>query len=543
MPTEDIYRMSFEADRAIKNIDATVAKLSKMTNSIVKLIGITTNAEGKVRNFSVEMRGATVSANNFAAAVDKVNKNMGKTVHLANAKFVPGKGGVAPVDLLGRMGGKIPNIKGVMTPVTQMTKGVGFTERSKLQSWSNLPAVQQGKFGRRNPAAELLGSSAAQSIASAFSNELATGKTSKPQRWGIAGRNPNTMLKIGVPGMSDGRNVSRAGVSPFDSKLKIAFDAFSKNMFATNKGFQSLKKSIFLTQMGMLGVAFSSQALVGSFQNLLMSTVTGLADTESAMQNAVLSQVFGSNVMGTAGIDAQGLVDASLKAKGVLADLQSILVSIGAAVLSDPETVKVIKDSFTELIQKLTEPKFLQAIISIVQSVAEMLPTLANVLPPLANLIKMLGDSGLLPVIVLLITACQLLMPVLAAVQLALTGVEFVGGLLAAGAAALGVSVGALIAIIVAVIIVIDFLWNLFTHLAETGDILGSVFYAFGKTLEDIWSILSPIIDAVGGLLGFENASEGIATTVNNFIFNKPTTADEAASYSKAVKSSKNTAL
>lgn len=510
MPTEDKYIITIDATKAIKSTSDLEKKVEYAYGGIARLIGYTVNAKTGLSRYTIEVREATKQTGSLNLAVDTLNRKLKGVAEVSKITF---KSGAPMIDAL-----------------------------SPTSNKEQLPVNVGGNFGKRFPGAELIGNNgnvpAVAAAVGGFENEP-RGKS----RVGSRGLTPGVRRTANKELLTRNESIKEA------SSLNKAMFNIGKSIHTGDKAFRKLRMTVFITQMSMLGFAFSMQAITGTVQSMLMGALSGLADTESAVQNAVLSRVFGSDVAGSMGLGIEDIVESSLKAKGTLADLNSILVDISAKVLGDPDTIKQITSAIQLLSEKLSDPKLITAISSIVISVADMLPSLADVVPYLAEFVKWLGDSGLLPVIVLLIAACQILMPILAAIQGALMGLEIASaayyvvlGLLATAAAAIGVSVGTLIAIFAALILIFDVVYNAVYHFLETGDVVGSIIYGLTTALQDLWGVISPIIDLIGGILGFDNASSGIASTVTNFIFNGNVSSDDSDKIARAVKDKTNKA-
>lgn len=256
-----------------------------------------------------------------------------------------------------------------------------------------------------------------------------------------------------------------------------------------NKGNKFLKaatKQTFMLQMGMLGVAFSTQSLISSFQSLGMAGLAGIADTETAIKNMVLSDTFaGTSFMKN--LDMNEFIKNSKLAEGALAGLQSIIVDITNKVLTDPETKENIKNAIITLVEELTKPEFIAAVKGIVDAITskDFITNMTNAALAIANLTKSLGEGGLLDEIIYVIIACQLLMPVFAALQLILL-------LISSGVAA--ATVGAFILIGIVVLFVIGTIMNVINEFGKYGNIFQAIIFGLIDSV-------GAVADVIGGLL------------------------------------------
>lgn len=284
-----------------------------------------------------------------------------------------------------------------------------------------------------------------------------------------------------------------------------------------SKGLRNATKQVFMMQMGMLGVSFSSQALVASLQGLGMSALTGLADTETAIKNMVISDVFGgTDILNDINLDE--FVDNSLKAQGAVGGLSTILVQIANKVFSDPATADKIANALTQVVNKLTEPEFIDAVLGIVDAITnpDFVKSMTDAALRIANLINVLGENGLLDDIISLMVACQFLMPVFAALQL------------------LFISLGSttLLYLIAAIIVVGSVVMALVAGINEWGksgnillDVINVVITAFIKLWETmlylptvVFDIINSVIsELTGGLINLTNPFKAFTDTMWGF--------------------------
>lgn len=271
------------------------------------------------------------------------------------------------------------------------------------------------------------------------------------------------------------------------------------------KGFENLRKSVFMAQMGMLGFSFSMQSLTTTIQGFLTSGLTGLADTETAIKNLAISDAFGGTNF-LENLDMNEFVDASLNAKGALAGLSSILVIIAEKVFSDPANAEKIGNAISDLVLKLTDEKFISAIEKIVDAITSegFIDSMVSAAQAIADLTSKLGEAGLLDKVLLLILACQVLMPVFALLQILL---------MAVGAVVVGELIVALAAVIAVIVIVIaaiqdwgksgNFLVDVFNVLINTIIKLAEILLTIPTIIFDV--IRAGIEELTGGLVKLEN--------------------------------------
>ncbi len=332
----------------------------------------------------------------------------------------------------------------------------------------------------------------------------------------------------------------------------------NKTMEKFNKGLKDLTKQTFMLQMGMLGVAFSSQALISSFQSMAMSGLAGLADTETAIKNMVLSDTFaGTDFMKNLNMDE--FIKNSLLAKGAIAAFQSILVDIFNKVFSNKGTADNIKNAIITLVTELTKPEFIAAVTGIVAAITkpEFVKSLTDAALQIANLTNQLGEAGLLDKIILLIVACQFLMPVFAAAQLALLIIQ----------AGFGAVAATIAGVAFVILFVIGIIVNSFNEFKKSGDYIQSIIYGiidtFGALVDFFGGMMNILFKWTGQfnyvqgsfekqmkyktygsndfaeLQGTTAETEKLKTEYNNYIFNKNVSTQEAAELIANIKSSR----
>lgn len=561
MATEDKYVITVVADAATTNLQNLLNKinlvyggLSRLKTASVDTARGLTRYTVEVNNSKVAVQGLNNANRSLVNSVTGVNSAIAKSTRVTRdarqgfsnrlnkklkAQNLPKPNTATYFDPLAMSGGygepypRIPS----MGPIQAAT----------IPDFPSIFDQKSGRGGRKNPNAssEILPLPGQQSGSPDFnaaeSDDLATGRTSKPTRspWSLArGARPRSMAM--ASNISHKTYTTAVKRQKQEQKQISLFTKFGNGM-------KTLTKQTFMLQMGMLGVAFSSQSVIASLQGLAMQSLTGLADTEGAIQNAILSSVFGSDVMGGMGVSIEDIVQSSIKAKGVLADLNSILVLIAAKVLADPEVMKAITDAIKQVTAKLSDEKFIQSIKDIVIEVAKAAPKLMDVLPPLADFIKKLGEEGLLDKIILLVGACMLLMPVFASLQLLL--------LIIASPEILGALLGGLAILIFLFQTAQDLIKKFNTIMEIISDPLGNITDIFYLLWDCMLGIISPLkifSDFITNLYDLMTGKQDLMKTgsnmvgsaltnnpggaVYNIIFNKPVGNQSVAEVTGAIK-------
>jgi len=505
MATEDKYVITVETANARITLDNLIKKIESVYKGIATLKSTSTNAATGLKTFRVEVRESTVAVNKMAAAQERLAASY-KTAYVSSS-FSKGRAVSKKAEaetlstrnqrqqdlaIVRSMFGGVPEIPSSVISAYNggRVADIGSDISSK---WPHSLRPTGGESG------DLTGGAGSRNFNAAESDDLATGRTSKPTRspWSLArGARPRSMAM--ASNISHKTYTTAVKRQKQEQKQISLFTKFGNGM-------KNLTKQTFLLQMGMLGVSFSSQALMSSLQGLGMQAITGLADTEGMIKNLVLSDALGgTNLM--EGLNFDKLVEDSLKAQGALAGLSSILVLIADKVFADPDTANKIANAIALVVQKLTSEEFIKAILGIVDAITKegFIESLTNAAQKIADLVNWLGEKGLLDKVLLLIIACQFLMPVLAAIQLLLLAL---GSFYFAGLIAVLIMVGSVI-------------WAISSSMEDfgkSGNILLDVFNVIYSSFVKLWELLlyiprsvfdvisSMITELSGGLIKLEN--------------------------------------
>jgi hypothetical protein len=299
-----------------------------------------------------------------------------------------------------------------------------------------------------------------------------------------------------------------------------------------SKHLQFLKKanmSLFKMQMASLGVYFSFMSIGMALTGLF----TGLQNLGGTFKSMALGKAFGGvDVAATMGVDPATLVQGWKNITGIMGMMASAMAALAAAALT-PEVMKAIQEMFTALGVALSDGKVAKALGDIIIAFTQMVTDcILPMLPYLADLISALGDAGVLKYIILLVLGAQYLLAGLSMLGFAMQAITLIVGVLSpvitilgSLMAAAGVSIGFVVSAVVLVLFVFDLLINIFENFQQTGWSLSTLWNALYDTFADFYNVLLPIINLVGGLIGYGNnqaveTNSGRASVQNNYNFN-----------------------
>lgn len=302
-----------------------------------------------------------------------------------------------------------------------------------------------------------------------------------------------------------------------EKKLSFAETKRGRILERVNKGF-------FKLQMASLGVFFSFM----SIQMAITGLFTGLQNLGGAFKSMALGKAFGGvDVLGGMGVDPSQLVEGWKNITGIMGMISTLMTGIAAVALS-PEVMTAIQSMFSELSKSLSDGKVAKALGDIIIAFTDMVKVVTPALPILADLISALGDAGLLKWILLLVFGSKYLLAILSLVGFALNFVTETIAAVTFIADIFGVTLGTLGLAVAAVLIVVDFLINLWENFQLTGWSLVTLGNALMDTLKDIANVIIGIINTIGGWAGVHigeletvsgNASRNTQTT-NNYNYN-----------------------
>lgn len=539
MVMEEAVKISVLTADAEKDISRVLNLLNSVFHQNFAFTGIATGKDG-MNKLTFELRGAANQAGRLGKNMDKVIKRASRYKTISNFQ-----GNVR------NTGKPLPEPVNVSLPQTY----------GGAPAYVNPNAMQTGRgqpqpFNRYNlPSGDFGGSTPSYNRYNLPDVGADFGKSNKP------------VIKRFIPG----RDSSYDPLSPKSSLGEQEIKSKQKQLSLSehfNKIMKISTTRVFMFQMAMLGVAFSLQGLMAQFSGIFSGGLSGLADTEGAIKNMVLSDAFaGTDILDKINMDE--FVDSSLKAQGTLGGLNSVLTQMFNKVFSDPETIDKVGTAIQQLITALTSQKFIDAVLGIVDAITdpEFVKSMTDAAQQIAELVKWLGDNGLLGKIILLMIACQFLMPLFAIIQIALMALGLV-------------AFAEIIAVVIIVIGVLMFLAGAFRDFGKSGDIvtdvINVVLNAFIQLAEVLTFIPRVIFDFVlkgiseltGGLINLANpfkssvdslyqlkdmvnagkGSEGQVydttthqyTTIN---FNKPVNSTDADAIATAIKAKSNVAL
>lgn len=317
-----------------------------------------------------------------------------------------------------------------------------------------------------------------------------------------------------------------------------------------NGGMKKANMALFKMQMASLGVYFSFMSIGMAITGLF----TSLQNLGGVFKSGALGKAFGGvDVTGAMGVDPAQLVQGWKNITGIMGMMQSAISGLAAAALT-PEVMAAVKDMFLTLGKTLSDGKVATALGDIIISFTKLVTVIceSGLLTGLASLISFLGDTGLLVPIIGLILGAQYLLAGLSALGFVMQGITLLTtlytwamGLTAASIGATLIALGTWLAIIGLVLLAFDFVINLFENFQKTGWSVATLVNALWDTFADLYNVLLPIMNLVGGAFGMEqraafSTNSGGSTAVqNNYNFNG--NYDDPSALIKKAQSAKNT--
>lgn len=309
-----------------------------------------------------------------------------------------------------------------------------------------------------------------------------------------------------------------------------ASGAAKKLPFEQTKMGKILKKTnmnLFKLQMASLGVYFSFMGIQKGITGLFSS----LQDLGGTFKAGALGKAFGGvDVAGTMGVSGGEMVQGWKNITGIISMITSATSALAAMTLT-PEVMNAVKDMFTKLALALSDGKVAKALGDIIIAFTDLVISIveSGLLNVIADLISALGESGLLAPIIGLVLGAQYLLAALSLLGFAMQAITLVVSGVSAVTAFLGLSFGVVIAVIGLVLLAIDLVINIFENFAATGDVIGSIINGITDTFWDLYNVLLPLMNFIGGFLGMEARAEATtysgeaakrASVTNNYNFN-----------------------
>lgn len=276
-----------------------------------------------------------------------------------------------------------------------------------------------------------------------------------------------------------------------------------------------LNKNLFMMQMASLGVAFSFQSIINS----AMSLFQGLEDLGMMISLSAIGGAFetlatgekGTNIMESMGVTPEMATAAWAGFTAIVSQITSVFNALAIKVLS-PEMVAAILAVIEVFATELAKPQTVIAIQDIIYAVLDLTLKLIPLIPLIAYFVTLLSDSGLLGIMLLIVGVAIVLLPVLAYLGFIMQFLGPVCMFLAAAlewiapvVIALGGGILPVILIIMALIVVIDFFFNVFMNLANGMDAGSAITAALGQTFKDIWNFFADLINSASRFLGQGN--------------------------------------
>lgn len=522
---EDKYVITFDATNAKVALDSIEKKVAGVYKGIATLKSVSADAATGVRSFTYEISQSKLKVEQLTAA----NKRLASSWKSIN------------------------NVRGKFSRTTRASKSKGVP--------SAAPSISNNTFGMPTDMAYLLNNLApASRIAARNAPKPVNKNISMPGYVSPSAMIPPTPRSFGIPDISGmmntlstaSRQIARTDIAkrsgrpgmyegifnPASSFRKAGIDSvgYGSSKFipkqqkqtesrfqALNKRLQPYNKAIFQTQMATLGVAFSFMSL----QNSVMGAVQSLTDLGGNVKATALGKSFtGVDILGSLDIDYKTLVDGWKAITGILSLVQSLMVGIISKALT-PDIVKAITSVIAALAAELGKPEVVKALQQLVLALIDLVKSVIPIIVPLSNLVVLLGESGLLKVILGVILSASILLPLFSLIGGAFTVfssiltfatpvialLTTVVGYLATALGLTGAGLGAVIAAIgIVVLLVVGTIVNAFAEFQKTGDIVKSIIFGFIDTFGAFVDAMGSLMNMLLGWTGRFNYVEGTAT-------------------------------
>lgn len=537
MATEDKFIVTVDTSTGQVNLEKLQKKTQQVYSGIAKLAGSKELPSKGITRYTFEIEKATKKVNELAKANAALQKSYPKHITNVSSTFRAGRKGKTPVQVAAKAAANVAPIGGVEDLYPEM--GTIPLKKRKPTSVSSAALPPPPKSAISKDTQDVIYTSIA---------DLGDKIKSRKPKGGTHGYMdtlkplPTTPKITGKftpqPGMGDfsvlpnvkqgnwnQQNANIDWVKPGDTRFRpVPPPKAPKNLqFQQTKMGNTLKRvnmSLFKLQMASLGVYFSFMGIEKGITGLFNS----LQDLGGTFKAGALGKAFGGvDVAGTMGVGGGEMVQGWKNITGIISMITSATSALAAMTLT-PEVMAAVQEMFTALATALSDGKVAKALGDIIIAFTDLVVSIVDsgLLIVIADLITALGDSGLLAPIIGLVLGAQYLLAGLSllgfgmqAITLIIEGVSLaiplITGAFTAAAAALGTSIGVVIAIIGLVLIAIDLLINIFENFAATGDIIGSIINGITDTFWDLYNVLLPIMNLIGGALGWEQRA--VATT------------------------------
>lgn len=273
-------------------------------------------------------------------------------------------------------------------------------------------------------------------------------------------------------------------------------------------------KMFFMMQMATLGVAFSFMTL----QNSIIGVFSSLQDLGGVFKSLAMGKSFGGvDLVKAMNIDPSALVQGWKNITGIFGNIQG-LMAIFATLTLNEDVMKQLNSFFVELGKALADPKVVEAMQQIVLAAIDFGKEVIKILPTLAQLILILGDTGLLKVLVGVVLIAGTLLSVMSLVQwgfqailgivtvlapyLTATVIPAITTLTNAFMALVGGSIATAALVIAGVLIIVDAFVKVLQELYTNGISVTSVVNGLIKAFNDVYNVVVIIMNAISNLLG-----------------------------------------
>lgn len=276
-------------------------------------------------------------------------------------------------------------------------------------------------------------------------------------------------------------------------------------------------KTFFMMQMATLGVAFSFMTL----QNTIIGIFSSLQDLGGVFKNLALGKAFGGvDLKGAMGVDSSALVQGWKNITGIFSNIQALMALFATMTLNE-EVMTQLNAFFVELGKALADPKVVEAMQQIVLAAIDFGKSLIPVLPVLAEAIILLGETGLLKVLVGFVLIAGTLLSAMSLLQWGFQGFLAVATLLApyltatvipaitavsnAFMAFVGGSLATAALVIAGVLIIVDAFVRVLQELYTSGISVTSVVNGLIKAFNDVYNVVVTIMNGISSVLGMGN--------------------------------------
>lgn len=203
-----------------------------------------------------------------------------------------------------------------------------------------------------------------------------------------------------------------------------------------------VQRALFMGQMQALGLYFSTQSIMKTFQNTLQTITTPLSSVSNIFKDIGLGIAFGKK--GSKSVEfmkgmltnTQGIVSAWKNFQGAQATVQAGFAKLAVTLFSNDIFMERLYQIIDKFFETVSDQNFIDNILSILESIIQALPTIIEEIKWFVGTLKQLTElPAAIPIIAGILAvgyAAQFAMGFLAALSAGLAGLKGAGTIIAA---------------------------------------------------------------------------------------------------------------